>query len=136
MPLIDTSTIYAFLNNNSEFHEYATRVMEKINKGKDLINISTVSIVELHFIYKAHGVNEGFEKDLSELRSLRNLVWAPLDVASTLTAMALKKAYKLSFFNALHAGIAINLDKQIISQDKEFDQVKGLIKISLVSFLD
>ncbi|MBN1802072.1 MAG: type II toxin-antitoxin system VapC family toxin [Candidatus Lokiarchaeota archaeon] len=135
MPLIDTSTIFSFLNKNSEYHQYATQVMEKISHGKDLINISTVSIVELHFIYKAHGVDEGFEKDLSELRSLRNLTWTSLDVASTLTAMAIKKAYKLSFFNALHAGIAINLDKQIISQDKEFDQIKGLIKIPLLSFL-
>ena len=85
-------------------------------------------------IYKSKEIEFEFEFDLVELQRIKNLEWAPLDPISSLTAIHLRKKHNLSFFDSLHVGIAINLDKKIISEDIEYDKVSGLTRIPLSSF--
>ena len=134
MPLIETDTIYAFLNKNDIYHKYAYNIINKINEGVLNVKISSACLIELQLIYKSKEIEYEFETDLIELQRINNIDWATLDVSSSLTAIHLRKRYNLSFFDSLHAGIAINLDKQIISQDKAYDNVAGLRRIPLTSF--
>ena len=134
MPLIETDTLYAFLNKNDEYHEFADKIMVKINNGKFKAIISSVSLIELQLIYKSKEIEYEFEMDLVDLQRIKNMEWVSLDPISSLTAIHLRKRYELSFFDSLHAGLAINLDKQIISQDKEYDKISGLKRIPLTSF--
>ncbi len=134
MPLIETDTLYAFLNRNDAYHKFANNIMTKINKGEFEVKFSSVSLIELQLIYKSKEIEYEFEADLVELQRIKNIDWAPLDTTGSLTAIYLRKKYNLSFFDSLHVGIAINLDKQIISQDKEYDNIAGLKRIPLNSF--
>lgn len=134
MPLIETDTLYAFLNSNDVNHKFANNVILRVNDGELEAKFSSVSLIELQLIYKSKEIEYEFEFDLVELQRIKNVVWAPLDTISSLTAIHLRKKYNLSFFDSLHVGIAINLDKQIISQDKEYDNVIGLTRISFNSF--
>lgn len=134
MPLIETDTIYAFLNKNDAYHEFADTIFNMINDGKLSVKISSVSLIELQLIYKSKEIEYEFEMDLIDLQRINNINWASLDVTSSLTAIYLRKNYELSFFDSLHIGIAINLDKQIISQDKIYDKIPGLKRISLTDF--
>ena len=108
--------------------------MTKINKGEFEAKFSSVSLIELQLIYKSKEIEYEFETDLVELQRIKNIDWAPLDTTSTLTAIHLRIKYNLSFFDSLHVGIAINIDKQIISQDSEYDKIKGLNRIPLTIF--
>ena len=134
MPLIETDTIYAFLNKNDIYHDYANIIFNMINNSELGVKISSVSLIELQLIYKSKEIEYDFELDLIDLQRINNIVWAPLDVSSTLTAIHLRRKYNLSFFDSLHVGIAINLDKQIISQDKGYDNIAGLKRIPLTNF--
>ena len=134
MPLIETDIIYAFLNKNDFYHDNANRIIKLINAGELDVKISSISLIELQLIYKSKEIEYEFEMDLIDLQRINNIVWAPLDVASSLTAIHLRKKYNLSFFDSLHVGIAINLDKQIISQDEVYDNIAGLKRIPLKSF--
>jgi len=134
MPLIETDTIYAFLNKNDIYHDYANIIFNMINNSELGVKISSVSLIELQLIYKSKEIEYDFELDLIDLQRINNIVWAPLDVSSTLTAIHLRRKYNLSFFDSLHVGIAINLDKQIISQDKGYDNIAGLTRIPLTNF--
>jgi len=134
VPLIETDTIISFLNKQDRLHEEASLVFEKINKGEIEVSISSVSLIELQLIYKSKQIEFQFEFDLAEFQAIKNLKWAPLNVESSLTAINFRKRYNLSFFDSLHVGIAINLDKQIISQDKKYDDIAGLKRIPLVDF--
>jgi len=134
MPLIETDTIIGFLNKKDRFHKEANSIFEKIDKNKLDVAISSVSLIELQLIYKSKQIEFQFEFDLAELQAIRHLKWAPLDVECSLTAISLRKRYDLTFFDSLHIGIAINLDKQIISQDKKYDGIAGLIRIPLMDF--
>ena len=134
MPLIETDTLYSFLNANDINHKFAETIILRVNNGELNVKFSSVSLIELQLIYKSKGIEYEFELDLVELQRIRNIEWALLDAISSLTAIHLRKKYNLSFFDSLHVGIAITLDKQIISQDKEYDKIIGLQRIPLTSF--
>jgi len=134
MPLIETDTIYAFLNKKDNYHKYAYNIINQINEGILNVKISSACLIELQLVYKSKEIEYEFETDIIELQRINNVEWTILDVSSSLTAIHLRKRYDLSFFDSLHAGIAINLDKQIISQDKAYDNVAGLKRIPLTSF--
>lgn len=134
MPLIETDTIYAFINKNDIYHTYAYNIMNKINDELLNAKFSSVCLIELQLIYKSKEIEYEFETDIIELQRINNIDWVNLDVSSSLTAIHLRKKYNLSFFDSLHVGIAINLDKQIISQDKTYDDIAGLRRIPLTSF--
>lgn len=134
MPLVETDTIYAFLNKNDAYHEFADTIFNMINDGKLTVKISSVSLIEMQLIYKSKEIEYEFEMDLIDLQRINNIDWAPLDVVSSLTAIHLRKKYELSFFDSLHVGIAIKLDKQIISHDKIYDNIAGLKRIPLTDF--
>ena len=134
MPLVETDTFYAFLNRNDIYHKFANNFMSKINKGEFEAKFSSVSLIEIQLIYKSKEIEYEFEADLVELQRIKNIEWAPLNTASSFTAIYLRKKYNLSFFDSLYVGIVINFDKQIISQDSEYDKIKGLNRIPLTSF--
>jgi len=134
MPLIETDTLYSFLNANDINHKFAETIILRVNNGELNVKFSSVLLIELQLIYKSKGIEYEFELDLVELQRIKNIEWALLDAISSLTAIHLRKKYNLSFFDSLHVGIAITLDKQIISQDKEYDKIIGLQRIPLTSF--
>lgn len=131
MPLIETDTIIGFLNKGDIFHEESNEIFEKISNGELDAEISSVSLIELQLVYKSKKIEYQFEFDLAEFQAIKNLKWAPLTVVSSLTAINLRKRYNLTFFDSLHVGIAFNLDMQIISQDKKYDNISGLKRIPL-----
>ncbi len=134
MPLIETDLLYSFLNANDINHKFANNIMLQVNSGELVVKFSSVSLIELQLIYKSKKIEYEFELDLVELQRIKNIEWALLDTISSLTAIYFRKKYNLSFFDSLHVGIAINLDKQIISQDKEYDNIAGLKRIPLNYF--
>ncbi|GAH53469.1 unnamed protein product, partial [marine sediment metagenome] len=86
MPLIETDTLYAFLNANDVNHKFANNILVQVNKGELEANFSSVSLIELQLIYKSKNIEYDFEFDLVELQRIKNLIWAPLDAISSLTA--------------------------------------------------
>jgi len=134
MPLIETDLLYSFLNANDINHTFANNIILQVNSGDLAVKFSSVSLIELQLIYKSKKIEYEFELDLVEFQRIKNIEWALLDTISSLTAIHLRKKYDLSFFDSLHVGIAINLDKQIISQDEEYDNIAGLKRIPLNSF--
>ena len=134
MPLIETDLLYSFLNANDINHTFANNIILQVNSGDLAVKFSSVSLIELQLIYKSKNIEYEFELDLVEFQRIKNIEWALLDIISSLTAIHLRKKYNLSFFDSLHVGIAINLDKQIISQDKEYDRITGLKRIPLNDF--
>lgn len=134
MPLIETDLLYSFLNANDINHQFANNVILRVNSGDLEVKFSSVSLIELQLIYKSRNIEFEFELDLAEFQRIKNVEWAVLDPISALTAIHLRKKYNLSFFDSLHVGMAINLDKQLISQDKEYDLVSGLKRIPLTNF--
>ena len=134
MPLVETETIFAFLNKKDKYHKYGSYIFKKIDEGIINVKLSIISLIELNYVYKKHGIENEFEIDIGNLQGIRNIDWAPLNIKSFLTALSLYRMRKLNFYNCLHAGIAINLDGVIISEDNEFDLISGLKRIPLSDF--
>ncbi len=134
MPLIETDTIYALLNSNDKYHKFSEEIIKKIISNKLEAIFSSASLVELALIYKSKNIENEFKNDLIEIQRIKNIEWAPLDAINSLTAAYLRETYQISFFDSLHAGIALNLDNQIISQDKGYDLITGLKRIPLTHF--
>ena len=134
MPLIETDTIYAFLNSKDKYHENASLLLKNISEGKFIAFFSSVSLIELNYIYKTHKIEQELEIDLANLQAIKNIKWANINIRTFLTALSITKSYKISFFNSLHAGIAINFDSIIISENEEFDSIMGLRRIPLSTF--
>lgn len=131
MPLVETDTIFAFLNKEDKNHKSASYIFKKIHEGVFNAKLSIISLIELKYIYKKYGIESEFETDVGNLQGIRNIDWAPLNIKNFLTALSLYKTHNINFYNSLHAGIAINLDSLIISENNEFDNISGLKRISL-----
>lgn len=134
MPLVETDTIYAFLNKKDKYHKCASYIFKKINEGVFNAKFSIISLIELKYIYKNYNIENEFEIDIGNLQGIKNIEFALLNIENFLTALRLYRIHNINFYNSLHAGIAINLDSLIISEDKEFDIVSGLKRIPLSDF--
>ena len=134
LPLIETDTIFAFINKKDKYHTNAFNLIKKINNGFFQADFSSISLIELNFIYKKFHLENEFEIDLGNLQGIKNIKWAPLNIRNFLTALIINKTYNIPFYNSLHAGIAINLDRVIITQNTDFDVIAGLSRMPLSDF--
>lgn len=131
MPVADTEILFAFNPRDSK-HELAINFLER--RG-DVIAPDS-ALLEFQIVVRNR------RQEASEVRkamvALREAL-ARYDVkeASTLTSgvlirqCELEEEHGLSYFDSLVAASALDLDREIISDDEDFDRVPDLERISL-----
>lgn len=131
MPVADTEVIFA-LNPRDPKHRDALKVIKEISdlvvpdvallefqavlrsRGRTPIQVR-MALLALHQILAQYGVKEA----------------KTLDISLLVRQCELEEKYGLSYFDSLLVASAFVLDKQIVSDDKAFDNVLGLKRIPL-----
>jgi len=129
MPLIENDVTFAFLNRSDAKFKSADRIFNKIRSGALKVSLSSVALVEMELVYRSERREERLLKDMASLASIPNATFEPLTPDIALSAVYLRQAFHLGFFDSHYAATALRLDGSIISYDKAYDDVKGLKRI-------
>jgi len=126
MPLLENDVIFAFLNEYDPNHTVAEKVFQKIRSGEAIVEISSVSLLEMELIYRSEGMEDKLLKDLAAIAALPNVKYIALTPDVAVASVYLRQTLNLTFFDSHYAAVALNLDRRILSFDQSYGRVKGL----------
>ena len=132
MLVVDTEFLFA-LNSRNPKHKHALKILRE-HRG-ELIVPDTV-LFEFLVVLRSYGKNHDEIRDA--LKALKKIFTTyeineahTIDTHLLIIHVDLMSRYELTFFDSLIAASALILGKTIISDDKDFDKVPGLKRISL-----
>jgi len=129
VPLLENDVVFAYLNEYDPNHTVAERIFEKIRKGELVVEISSISLIEMELIYRSEKREEHLLKDLAALAALPNVRYVALTPDVAVASVYLRQTLNLTFFDSHYAATALTLDRKIISFDQSYGRVPGLIRI-------
>jgi len=129
MPLLENDVIFAFLNEYDPNHTVAEKVFQKIRSGETMVEISSVSLLEMELIYRSEGMEDKLLKDLAAIAALPNVKYVALTPDVAVASVYLRQTLNLTFFDSHYAAVALNQDRRILSFDRPYDRVKGLTRV-------
>ncbi|MCD6562810.1 MAG: PIN domain-containing protein [Thermoproteales archaeon] len=127
--LIENDLIFAFLNKYDKNYTVAYEIFKKIKNGELKVEASSISLLEMELIYKSENRESQLFRDLAALASFENIKFIPLTPEITLASVYIRQETGLSFFDSHYAATALSLDRKILSFDKSYENVEGLIRI-------
>lgn len=129
MPLLENDIIFAYLNEYDPNHLVAEKIFQKLEKGEIRAEISSVSLVEMELIYRSERIEHKLLEHLAAVAALPNVKYIALSPDIAVASVYLRQTLNLTFFDSHYAATALNMDRKIISFDKAYEKVSGLIRI-------
>lgn len=132
--MIETDMLYAYVKKEDWLKETANSLISRIIKGEfGQVYVSRESLHEIYYVSKEEGVsNDELINRGATLTAIQNLTFLETTYEIDLLALVLIRQYGFtSIFDAYYAATALNQveDHTIISTDKAFDCIPGLIRI-------
>jgi predicted nucleic acid-binding protein len=132
--MIETDMLYAYVKKEDWLKETANNIISRIIKGEfGQVYVSRESLHEIYYVSKEEGVStDELINRGATLTAIKNLTFLETTFEIDLLALVLMRQYGFtSIFDAYYAATALNQveDHTIISTDKVFDCIPGLIRI-------
>lgn len=132
--MIETDMLYAYVKKEDWLKETANNIISRIVKGDfGQVYVSRESLHELYYVSKQEGVTtDELIARTASVTAITNLTFLDTTFEIDLLALVLTRQYSFgSIFDAYYAATALNQveDHTIVSTDKVFDCVPGLIRI-------
>ena len=132
--IIETDMLYSYVKKQDWLKETATTLISKIIKGDfGQVFVSRESLHELYYVSKREGVTvDELIARAAAITAIPNLTFLETTSEIDLLALVLLRQYSFgSIFDAYYAATALNQveDHTIVSTDKVFDCIPGLIRI-------
>ena len=129
MPLLENDIVFAYLNELDPNHAIAERLFRKLQSGEIRVEISSVSLIEMELIYRSEKMEDKLLEDLAAMAALPNVNYVALTPDVAVASVYLRQTLGLTFFDSHYAATALNLDREVISFDQEYDKVPGLMRV-------
>ncbi len=132
--IIETDMLYAYVKKEDWLKETANNLISRIING-DFAQVyaSRDCLHELYYVSKEEGVTtDEIIARYAALTAIQNLTFLETTSEIDLLALVLMRQYSFgSIFDAYYASTALNQveDHTIVSTDKVFDCIPGLIRI-------
>ncbi len=132
--MIETDMLYAYVKKEDWLKETANNIISRIVKGDfGQVYVSRESLHELYYVSKQEGVTtDELIARTAAVTAITNLTFLDTTFEIDLLALVLTRQYSVgSIFDAYYAATALNQvkDHTIVSTDKVFDCIPGLIRI-------
>lgn len=131
--LIETDIILAHIKESDWLKPYATVILEAATRGEIKLYASRELIHELYYVASRLDMSLSIILErIVALSKLNGIEWIPTTLDVDLTALTLMSEYGLtSIFDAYHAATTLlyDPDKMIVSTDRVYDRVPGLIRV-------
>jgi predicted nucleic acid-binding protein len=132
--MIETDMLYAYVKKEDWLKETARSIISRIIKGEfGQVYVPRECLHEIYYVSKEEGVStDELINRAATLTAIQNLTFIDTTFEIDLLALVLMRQYGFtSIFDAYYAATALNQieDHTIISTDKVFDCVPGLVRI-------
>jgi predicted nucleic acid-binding protein len=132
--MIETDMLYAYVKKEDWLKETSNSIISRIINGEfGQVYASRESLHEIYYVSKEEGVsNDELVNRGAALTAIKNLTFLETTSAIDLLALVLMRQCGFtSIFDAYYAATALNQveDHTIVSTDKVFDCVPGLIRV-------
>jgi predicted nucleic acid-binding protein len=137
--MIETDMLYAYVKKEDWLKETARNVISRITKGEfGQVYVPRECLHEIYYVSKEEGVSmDELINRAATLTAIPNLTFIDTTVEIDLLALVLMRQYGFtSIFDAYYAATALNQveDHTIISTDKVFDCIPGIVRIDPQKF--
>ncbi len=129
--LVETDIIYAVMKREDPLKDLARLVLAKSRK----LYCSSASLIEVLSVLKALGVFESLASKVGLLGCLQNMTFVPVTPQIAAKAADIHIKGRLTFFDSFHAATALFLNATLVSSDKAFEEVPGLIYMSVKEYV-
>jgi predicted nucleic acid-binding protein len=133
--LVETDVILAAASSRDRHHDVALKVLQR---AKPLL-LSPFSLIELDLLVSSgriQAVLPGFYRALEGLLMYYGIDVPPPQPLHLERASELRPKYGLSYFDSLHAAVAVSAGATLISFDRRYANVEGLAYIHPREFLE
>jgi len=133
MPVLETDFLKGLIDTSDRLHKHSVRALAMVTEGG--WTVSSSSMLELDLLLKNANVS------LSERHEVFESLKAELDVETVLPlshavlsqAALIQNKYSFAnfYFDSIHISTAVLHDGEIVSSDREFDQITEVRRIPL-----
>jgi len=134
MPVTETDFLKGIIDPQDKLHHSSVKALEEVKKKR--WHVASSAFIELDLLLKNSGASIGdrimiFQALKSEIP--KETILAVSHQTLSQAALLQSKYHKISrfYFDSIHLAIATELDDEIISSDKTFDQVEEIKRIPL-----
>jgi predicted nucleic acid-binding protein len=132
--MIETDMLYAYVKKEDWLKETANKLLSRILLGEfGEVSASREALHEIYYVSKEEGASiDELIKRVAALTAIKNLTFLETTFQIDLLALVLMRQYGFtSIFDAYYAATALNQveDHTIISTDKVFDCIPGIVRI-------
>jgi predicted nucleic acid-binding protein len=132
--MIETDMLYAYVKKEDWLKETAKKLISRIIKGEfGQVYVPRECLHEIYYVSKEEGISmDELINRAATLTAIQNLKFIDTTFEVDLLALVLMRQYGFtSIFDAYYAATALNQveDHTIISTDKVFDCIPGLVRI-------
>ena len=125
MVIIETDIIIALASREDKHHNEVVKFIEKVRPLK----LSPYALIELDLLIKSKVIIArlpDFYDALNCLIYAYNITILNVNAKHFVIAYNLRNKYNLTYFDSLHAAIAIENNEILVSYDKSYEKVKEL----------
>jgi predicted nucleic acid-binding protein len=132
--MLETDMLYAYVKKEDWLKETAKSIITRIIKGEfGQVYVPRECLHEIYYVSKEEGVStDELINRAATLTAIKNLAFIETTFEIDLLALVLMRQYGFtSIFDAYYAATALNQieDHTVISTDKVFDCIPGLVRI-------
>ena len=134
MPVTETDFLKGIIDPQDKLHHSSMKALEEVKKKR--WHVASSAFIELDLLLKNSGASIGdrimiFQALKSEIP--KEMILTVSHQTLSQAALLQSKYHKISrfYFDSIHLAIATELDDEIISSDKTFDQVEEIKRIPL-----
>lgn len=125
MVLIETDIVLALASITDKHHEEVKELLRRLGS----IKLSPYTLIELDLLVASERIKvkiPDFYEALEMVLSFYDVSIAKPSPKHLQIAWALRREYGLTFFDSLHAAVAIHDNEVIVSYDKRYSVVRGV----------
>ena len=115
------------------------QILELVKRKRvDIICLAS-SFLEAIFVLKSKGMSESMIRSviaamISKLKKNGVDKIESITLESLLGCLTLRELYMITFYDALHASMTLSASAVLISNDKVYDNIRGMKRLSFVTF--
>ncbi|RLF18430.1 MAG: hypothetical protein DRZ82_08210 [Thermoprotei archaeon] len=135
MVVIETDMIVALASESDKHHHEARTLLRKLSN----IKLSPYSLIELDLLLASGNIvvkAKLFYEALKSVLAYYNISVLKPDPLHFAVAWNFRKKYGLTFFDSLHAAVAVRENDMLVSFDRKYSIVKELKYVHPLSLLE
>ncbi len=136
---IETEFLFS-LNPDHRFNKSVTQILDLVKRERVDVRCLASGFLEVIFVLKSKGMSESIIRSIiaamiSKLKKSGVDKIEPIALEALVGCLALRELYMITFYDALHASVALNASAVLISNDKAYDNIRGMKRLSFIAFL-